>query len=124
VAWHEQESSGERLLTLGELRPALQIVPGQILAYVTDVAWQPGNVARIGELASRADILYIEAAFMQRDEDHALKKHHLTATQAGLIARDAEARAVVPMHVSPRYAGNELSGLREEVAAAYGGTVL
>lgn len=120
VHWREHESAKERVVSLRELTPALRVVPGQKLAFVTDVSWQPGNVARIGELAERADMLYIEAAFMQRDAGHAKAKHHLTAAQAGLIARDARVGMVVPMHISPRYQGNDMEQLYQEILTAYG----
>ena len=129
VAWREdgEGESGtqrERLVSLAELKPALRIVPGQKIAYVTDVAWHRDNVARIVELARDADLFYIEAVFMERDAEHGQRKFHLTARQAGEIARTANAGAVMPMHFSPRYQGEDRTLLRAEVAAAFGGRVL
>lgn len=124
VAWREQGVQQERLLTLAELKPALRIVPGQKIAYITDVAWHEHNVTRITDLARNADLLYIEAVFMQRDAEHGEKKFHLTAGQAGEIAGAAVAANVIPMHLSPRYQGDEVALLRAEVAAAFGGNVL
>ena len=124
VAWHEGGAEQQRLLSLAELKPALRIVPGQKIAYVTDVAWHEDNVARITELARNADLLYIEAAFMERDAEHGRRKFHLTARQAGEIAREANAGCVIPLHFSPRYVGEEKAQLRAEVAAAFGGKVL
>jgi ribonuclease Z len=46
---------------------------------------------------------------------------HLTARQAGSIARAAGARLVTPFHFSPRYAGREAE-LRAEVEAAWNGS--
>lgn len=114
----------ERELTLADLKPALHIVPGQKIAYVTDVAWKNENVTRITELVRNADLLYIEAVFMQRDAEHGAKKFHLTTQQAGGIARAAGANSVTPMHLSPRYQGEEIALLRAEVAQAFGGNVL
>ena len=82
------------------------------------------NVARIVELARDADLLFIEAAFLERDAEHGRRKFHLTARQAGEIARAAHAGCVIPLHFSPRYAGEEKASLRAEVAAAFGGKVL
>lgn len=87
VAWRESDTQRERLVSLAELKPALRIVPGQKIAYVTDVAWHKDNVKRIVDLARDADLLYIEAVFMQRDAGHGQRKFHLTAHQAGEIAR-------------------------------------
>ena len=121
VAWREDGAERERVLKLSELKSALRIVPGQKIAYVTDVAWHQDNMRRIVELARNADLLYIEAAFMERDAEHAQRKFHLTARQAGEIARAANAGCVIPLHFSPRYAGEEKALLRAEVEAAFGG---
>jgi ribonuclease Z len=124
VAWNEEGEEQERILQLGELKSALRIVPGQKIVYVTDVAWREGNVAHIIELARNADLLYIEAAFMERDAGHGQRKFHLTARQSGEIARAANAGCVIPLHFSPRYTGGEAALLRDEVAAAFGGKVI
>lgn len=121
VAWQEQGEQHERLVSLAELKPALRIVPGQKIAYVTDVAWHHDNVERIAELARDADQLYIEAVFIERDAGHAQRKFHLTARQAGGIARLAHAGTVIPMHFSPRYAGADRAFLHAEVEAAFAG---
>jgi len=124
VVWREDGVARERLVSLAELKPVLHIVPGQKLAYVVDVAWSEGNVAHIVELARDADLLYIEAAFMERDAEHGHRKFHLTARQAGEIARAANAGCVIPLHFSPRYQREDRAALRAEVAAAFGGKVL
>ena len=121
VAWREEDTQRERLVSLAELQPALRIVPGQKIAYVTDVAWHQDNVARIVELACNADLLFIEAVFMERDAEHGRRKFHLTARQAGEIALAANAGCVIPMHFSPRYQGGDRALLRAEVEAAFGG---
>ena len=124
VAWREGDIQQERTLPLSELKPALRIVRGQKIAYVTDVAWHQDNVAHIIELARDADLLFIEAAFMERDAGHGRRKFHLTARQAGEIARAANVGCVIPLHFSPRYQGDDRTSLRAEVAAAFGGKVL
>jgi len=97
-------------------------VPGEKIAYVTDVAFHAENTRRIVELASQADLLYIEATFLDEDAADAARKYHLTARQAGAIARDVGARLMVPFHFSPRYTDCELR-LRAEAQAAFGGVV-
>ena len=124
VTWREDDVQHERRVSLAELKPALRIVPGQKIAYVTDVAWHEANKQRIVELARDADLLYIEAVFMERDAEHGQRKFHLTARQAGGIARAANAGAVIPVHFSPRYQGEERTLLRAEVAAEFGGKVI
>lgn len=109
--------------SLGSLkRDVLEIVPGEKIAYVTDVAYSEENARRIVGLASRSDLLYIEAMFLEEHAADAARKFHLTARQAGEIARSAGARVMVPCHFSPRYADCE-ARLRAEARAAFGGLV-
>jgi ribonuclease Z len=58
---------------------------------------------------------------MERDAEHGQRKFHLTARQAGEIARAAHVGSVIPMHFSPRYVGEDRALLRAEVEAAFGG---
>jgi len=110
-------------ISLGALRSAaLQVVPGQKIAYVTDAAYHADNVARIAALAAGADLLFIECTFLEADAADAARKCHLTAGQAGRIARAAGASVLVPFHFSPRYSGREAE-LRSEAQAAFGGIV-
>ncbi len=124
VAWRESGREQERMLTLAELKSALRIVPGQKIVYVTDVAWLKDNIRVITELARNADLLFIEAVFMERDAEHGRRKSHLTARQAGELAHAAGVGCVIPLHFSSRYRDNDRALLRAEVAAAFGGTVL
>jgi len=119
--WHEGGERKERVLALGELKArALQLVPGEKVCYVTDAAFSEQNAQRIIGLAKEADLLFIESVFLHEDADQAQKKSHLTARQAGEIARAAGARVVVPFHFSPRYAGRE-AALRAELERAFRG---
>jgi ribonuclease BN (tRNA processing enzyme) len=70
------------------------------LCYVTDAAFSVQNAQRIIALAKDADFLFIESVFLHEDADQAQRKCHLTARQAGEIARAAGARVVVPFHFS------------------------
>ena len=111
----------ERSFTLGELKEkVLQIVAGEKVAYVTDTAFTPGNRARIVELVRGADYLFIEAVFLDVDRERARDRAHLTARQAGEIAREAGVVRVIPFHFSPRHLGAE-EELRREVAEAFQG---
>jgi ribonuclease Z len=114
----DRDGGQERVFSLGALKArVLQQVPGEKICYVTDVAFHPDNVQRIVALATDATQLFIECTFLDHDADHAARKLHLTARQAGSIARAAGARLVIPFHFSPRYAGREAE-LREELESA------
>ena len=115
--WREAGGVRERTLAFGELKHALDFVPGQKICYVTDVVYHEANVARIVALARDADLLFIESVFLEAEAAHAALKQHLTARQAGTIVRLAQARSVVPFHFSPRYAGREAE-LRAELERA------
>lgn len=113
---------GEKVLPLGELRErVVKLTPGQKLAYVADTGYSEEDARRIVELARGADILFIEACFLDADAERAAEKHHLTALQAGRLAARAEAKRMILFHFSPKYQGcGQL--LEEEAARAFEGS--
>jgi ribonuclease Z len=89
---------------LGELRGLVARVDrGSRIAYVTDALHSEANTERILALARDADLFFCEAMFMEKDAERARDRFHLTARQAGTLARLAGARALEVFHVSPRY---------------------
>jgi ribonuclease Z len=112
--------SDERTMTLGELRSAVTVTPGQKIGYVTDVADTAENRSAIVRLVRNADVLFIEAAFAEADAALAAERAHLTTAAAGSIAREAAVRRLEPFHFSPRYSEQE-SRLLDEVMAAFAG---
>jgi ribonuclease Z len=120
VSWRGAHGWCEREMPLGELRErVVHVVPGQKIGYVTDVIGNALNCRRIEALVQGADLLFIEAMFLDADAAHATRKFHLTARQAGAIARAANAKVVIPFHISARYAGNE-SRVIDELQRAFG----
>lgn len=97
--------------------------PGQKIAYLTDLRFTPENVEKASRLAHEVDLLVCEAAFLDADEALARERNHLTARQAGELARAAGAKRLAPFHFSPRYLGRE-NELLEEARSAFGGPVL
>lgn len=121
VHWRDADGAPrEAVHPLGALRDRLtDIVPGQKIAYVTDVRWSEANHDAIVELARGSDLLYIEAAFLEADADLAAAKNHLTAAQAGQLARAAGAKRMLPFHFSPRYGAREAE-LQQEAETHFG----
>jgi ribonuclease Z len=120
VHWREDGSSYERTVSLGDLKEkVLRIVPGQKIAYVTDVGYTPGNIKAILDLARDADSLFIETAFTHEEEQRAAEKYHLTARQAGELARAARAKRLIPFHFSPKHS-EEGDRLIQEAMKAFG----
>jgi len=96
----------EKTFRLGELAEQIaRISPGEKLTYVTDAGYSPANEEKIVALARDADHFFVETAFLERDEAIARKKYHLTARQAGLLAKKAGVKQLHPFHFSPRYEG-------------------
>jgi ribonuclease Z len=119
------EKAGARpvRVSLGELKAeALRLAPGEALAYVVDACYHEQNAARIIELASGADTLFIESVFLDEDREIAARKRHLTAAQAGSLARRAGVKRLVPFHFSPRYRDRE-DRLRGEAQNAFAGVL-
>ena len=111
--------AGETAFRLGDLRErVLQVVRGEKIVYVTDAAFTPGNRERIVALAQGADYLFIEATFLDVDRERARERAHLTARQAGELAREAGVARVIPFHFSPRHLGAERE-LRRELEQAF-----
>jgi len=121
IHWSDHAGEHERTLPVGQLRDAvLQIVPGQKIAYVVDAVYHAQNADRIVELVRNADILFMETVFLAQDAERAAARFHLTARQAGMLARAAGVKRLVPLHFSPRYS-DDPEALRREADAAFAG---
>lgn len=79
-------------------------VHGAKLTYVGDCGYDTGLI----DHARNADCLVLEATFLNKDEDLATEHGHLTARQAGQIARQAGVKALYLNHRSPRYTDEEI----------------
>ncbi len=97
--------------------------PGQVVAYLTDIAGTDANFSLAEGLVRDADLLLCEAAFLDEDRELAGDRKHLTAKQAGGLARRAGARRLAVFHLSSRYEGREAEVIRE-AEEAFGAPVL
>jgi len=121
--WRWDGEVVERTARLGELKAQIvRVSKGQKIAYVTDILYSEGNRAKVVELAQDADLFFCEAAYLERDRDKARERYHLTARQAGSLAREAGVRKLVLFHFSPRYR-DEVGELYREAEEAFGGAV-
>lgn len=122
VTWEQGgvvvKQKGFRLGTLAE--KISRVSPGQKISYITDVSGSPENKRKILELIKNSDHLFIEAAFLDCDRNLAKEKNHLTAKQAGELAKEAGVRLLTLFHFSPRYT-DRADELRREATEAFQG---
>jgi ribonuclease Z len=112
----------EKRFRLGDLVEKIaRITPGQKITYLTDILGSPENCEKASRLAENADQLFIEAAFLDRDRETARRNFHLTAKEAGELARRAGVRQCIPFHFSPRYT-HCADEIYEEAEKAYRGS--
>jgi ribonuclease Z len=120
VTWNERGAGiREKRFILGDLAAKIaQISPGQKITYITDVIGSARNMDKIIRLAKGADQLFIEAAFLECDLETAREKYHLTAREAGEIAREAGIKDLTLFHFSPRYT-HMAEEIRKEAMEAF-----
>lgn len=105
VVWKEDGKERKLTFRLGDLANQIACIsPGQKITYIVDVLFSPENAEKIIDFARNADHLFIEAAFLDAELEIARNKYHLTAKQAGTLARKADVKQFTLFHFSPRYA--------------------
>ncbi len=121
VTLYDEHRRKDQEFVLGEVKEQfLTISRGQKIAYVVDARHDEENEAQIVALARGADIFYCESPYLDCDAEKARDRYHLTARQAGLMARQARVRDLVVFHFSPRYTGQGES-LEQEAMDAFQG---
>ncbi|MET7347406.1 ribonuclease Z [Streptomyces mirabilis] len=105
--------------TLGgvSLDDVSEVRRGQRFAFVMDTRLCEG----VDALAEGCDLLVIESTFLDGDHQLAVDHGHLTAGQAGRVARDAGVRHLVLTHFSQRYSEPEGEFERQARAAGFEG---
>ncbi|WP_127554238.1 ribonuclease Z [Actinoplanes sp. OR16] len=92
--------------------------PGQTFAFVMDT----GLCDNVYALAEGADMLVIESTFLAEDAAMAAQVGHLTAGQAGSVARESGVRLLVLTHFSQRY--TDPSRFLEEARKEFPGPIV
>jgi ribonuclease Z len=93
------------------------LVPGTKFVYVGDVA----RINEVIEPARDADGLVMEATYLSEDRDIARKHGHITAAEAAVCAREANAKQLFLTHISRRYSG---SAVYAEASAIFPNTIV
>ncbi|WP_329457960.1 ribonuclease Z [Streptomyces sp. NBC_01497] len=112
VLQREGELRGVRLADVSRARR------GQRFAFVMDTRLCQG----VSVLAEGCDLLVVESTFLDEDEALAVDFGHMTAGQAGSVAREAGARHLVLTHFSQRYDDPDVFG-RQARAAGFTGDI-
>lgn len=99
--------------SLSDLRDIATITRGQKISYVVDAAGSEENIGKIISLVRESDVLFIETYFLDQDREKARDRYHLTARDAGRVARLAEVKRLEAMHFSPRYRDHPQALLEE-----------
>ncbi len=103
-----------RAFALGELADRVTVeAPGVRVAYVSDTVLTDEVRARVVDLARGARSFFCEAKYLEADRDKARASRHLTAREAGMLAREAGVRELVLFHPSPKYQDDYGRLLRE-----------
>ncbi len=88
---------------------------GRKFSFVTDTMYIPS----IAKEVKGSDLLICEGMFADDCADQAKQKKHMTARQAGVIARDADVKRMALIHYSPRYTDRELETLLVQAREVY-----
>ncbi|AEF93497.1 beta-lactamase domain protein [Desulfotomaculum nigrificans CO-1-SRB] len=94
---------------------SMSIEGSKRLVYSGDTAYNPELV----KLANNADLFLCEASGLEKDAAY-LKENHLTARQAGELAKTAGVKRFMITHFYPEYV---LTELQQQAAEGFGGPV-
>lgn len=93
---------------------------GRKFSYVTDTRYIPSISIEI----ANSDLLICEGMFEHELVETANEKKHMTAYQAGIVARDGNVKKLALIHYSPRYTDSDLKLLLTEAKTVFSETVL
>ncbi|MSR85844.1 ribonuclease Z [Candidatus Woesearchaeota archaeon] len=116
----KQLQTGEDILFEGKKIKAKDytaLVAGKKISFVTDTLSCEHAVL----LAKEADILFCESTYLEDLKEMAKERKHMTAREAGLIAKKAKAKKLVLIHFSQRY--TDLSLFSKEAKKVFPNTI-
>src|SRR5690606_8015372 len=76
-----------------------EAIPGVKLVHIGDI----GRTDNVREYVANADVLVIEATFLDEDAETARAFGHLTARQSATLAAETEVKTLILTHLSRRY---------------------
>jgi ribonuclease Z len=90
---------------------------GKKITYLTDFILDEEYLEDIVRFAWESDTLFCEAAFLEHDREKARRTYHLTAKEAGILARMTHTKHLIIFHFSRRY--QDYSPLIKEAKAEF-----
>ena len=123
--WSKLQTEGRIVLDDGRLIESSEVMGpprmGRKVSFVTDTQYLP----TIAPNVSDSNLLICEGMFTDEFSESAAAKKHLTARQAGMIARQAGGiKQMGLIHYSPRYTEKELKQLQVESQECFPETFL
>ena len=95
------------------VKKATFLVAGRKYVFIQDTGFDK----KLVKYAKGADLLVCESTFESKDEEKARECRHLTAGQAGMIAKKGKVKRLIVTHFSQRYA--DLSQMRKDARKAF-----
>jgi len=111
---------GKDIKIKGKIIKASQLtykVPGKKITLILDTAKNPNSI----KLAKNSDLVICEATYLENEKELAKKYQHLTAKQAGEIAKSSKSKKLILTHLSQRYEHKE-NKLLDEARKIYKNT--
>lgn len=112
--WGQLQRGESVELANGQVVKSDQVVgvtrAGRKVSYVTDSLYLPSIVEEV----KGSDLLICEGMFHDEFKESAHEKRHMTASDAGRLAKEAGVRRVGLIHYSPRYTDRQLKILLKE----------
>ena len=115
----EIEVNGIRYELAALRRELLTETPGESIAYLTDFRLDAAARDRLAPFLAGCDTAICECQYRDADAALAVRYHHMTASEAATLARQAGAQRLVLFHISVRYRPPEWLALLAEARAIF-----